>query len=128
MTIALWLLCLLVLAVSWGLLLIITSDYLARNIDFVLLGRKLAQFFSVKRPRAQKSRYPLDLWVWETNGEADVCDECLDRASWPPMDIVEWIKEGLPRTPECDTHCGEKCRCQIVPYKSDHLNKRNHTR
>ena len=76
-----------------------------------------------KEPQRQP-RYPLDLWVWETANDGEVCEDCRERASWPPMDIAEWFKEGFPRTPECETHCGENCRCQIVPYKPRYTNER----
>ncbi len=49
--------------------------------------------------------------------DEDVCEDCLKRASWPPMDIADWMKVGLPRTSEAHTSCGQHCRCQLVPYK-----------
>ena len=61
--------------------------------------------------------YPVELWVWETMDDHEVCEDCLERASWPPMDIADWMKEGLPRTSESETQCGHHCRCQIVPFK-----------
>ncbi len=62
-------------------------------------------------------RHPVELWKWETMEDEDVCEDCLMRASWPPMDIADWMKEGLPGTPEAETECGPNCRCRLVPYK-----------
>ena len=64
-----------------------------------------------------RKRYPVELWKWETMQDEDVCEDCLERASWPPMDIADWMKEGLPGTPEAETQCGPNCRCQLVPCK-----------
>ena len=61
-------------------------------------------------------RYPVELWKWETMDDEDVCEDCLERASWPPMDIADWMKEGMPRTAEADTPCGNHCRCQLIPH------------
>ena len=63
-----------------------------------------------------KNNYQSELWKWETMNAEDVCEDCLERSSWPPMDIADWMKEGMPRTPESETKCGENCRCQLVRY------------
>ncbi len=63
-----------------------------------------------------KTRYPVELYVWETSDDGEVCEDCTERAAWPPMDIADWIKEGLPRTEEAYTHCGKNCRCQLIPF------------
>jgi len=76
-----------------------------------------------------KKKLPLELYQWETMDDEGVCDDCLERASWPPMDIADWMKEGIPRTPEVDTECGDKCRCRLVPYTPTiHLGKQNKRR
>ena len=62
----------------------------------------------------RKYRCPLELWKWETTDDESVCEDCLERANWPPMDIADWMKEGLPGTPEAHTHCKEHCRCELV--------------
>ena len=66
-----------------------------------------------------RRKYPVELWKWETMEDEDVCDDCLERASWPPMDIADWMKEGMPRTPEAHTQCAQQCRCHLVPYKAN---------
>ena len=63
-----------------------------------------------------KTRYPVELYQWVAMDDEEVCEDCLERASLPPMDIADWMKEGLPGTPEADTQCGEDCRCKLVPY------------
>ncbi len=68
-------------------------------------------------------KYPVELWIWETMQDEDVCEDCLERASWPPMDIADWMKEGMPTSPEADTKCADQCRCQLVrydPHQSHH--------
>lgn len=61
-------------------------------------------------------KYPVELWVWETMEDEEVCDDCLERSDWGPMDIADWMKKGLPRTPEAETQCAANCRCQLVRY------------
>ena len=63
--------------------------------------------------------YPAELYRWEIAEDDDVCEDCLDRASWEPMDIADWMKEGLPGTPEAETECGKNCRCKLVLYNPD---------
>jgi len=75
-----------------------------------------------------KKKCPVELWKWETMEDEDVCSDCLERASWPPMDIADWMKEGMPRTPEADTECGENCRCELVRYKPASLFRKHHTK
>ena len=62
----------------------------------------------------QKTRHPVELYSWQTMDDEDVCEDCLERASRPAMDIADWIKEGLPRTPEAGTKCGKNCRCELI--------------
>lgn len=59
-------------------------------------------------------KYPVELYKWIICEECLECDECLDRASWDPMDIADWIKEGLPGTPEADTECQDYCQCRLI--------------
>ena len=67
-------------------------------------------------PKTSNRNYQIELWKWETMHDADVCEDCLERSSWPAMDIADWMKEGMPRTSEAETKCGENCRCQLVRY------------
>lgn len=75
-------------------------------------GLRHCGLFSLKR------KCPVELWKWETMQDEDICEDCLERASWPATDIADWMKEGLPGTPEAETACGEHCRCELVPYKA----------
>jgi len=63
-----------------------------------------------------KKRYPVDLYIWEVLNEELVSDECLERSTWPPMDIADWMAEGLPGTPESGIGCGENCYCRLVRF------------
>lgn len=65
-----------------------------------------------------RRKYEVELWVWEVEDEDYASDECLERATWAPMDIADWMKEGLPGTPECGIDCGEKCCCRLIRYHS----------
>jgi hypothetical protein len=65
-----------------------------------------------------KKTYSVELYKWMATDDEDVCEDCLERSSWEPMDIADWMKEGLPRTQEAETECGQKCRCHLVLYKS----------
>ncbi len=73
---------------------------------------------------ASQSRYPVELYVWETMNDEDVCEDCLERASWSPMDIADWMKEGLPQTPEADCECAPKCRCRLARYHAGLFHKK----
>ena len=64
-----------------------------------------------------KKKLPIELWKWQTMDDEDVCADCLERATRPAMDIADWMKEGLPGTPEAYTECGESCRCELVLYE-----------
>ena len=63
-----------------------------------------------------RHNYQAELWKWETMHDENVCKDCLERSTWPAMDIADWMKEGMPRTPEAETKCSENCRCQLVRY------------
>lgn len=125
MMIILWLACFLWLAFTISLLTILTGEYLSSRLQLPFLWRSILRQFRALRNPPPSPRFPLDLWVWETANDEEACEDCRERAAWPPMDIADWMKEGLPRTPESDTHCGENCRCQIVPYKPRYLNERH---
>ena len=74
----------------------------------------------------KKQKYPVELWEWVTMDDEDVCDDCLERASLPAMDIADWMKEGMPGTEEAQTECGKNCRCRLVPYKPKVTHKGQH--
>ena len=65
-----------------------------------------------------KPRYKIERYKWVSMDDDEVCEDCLKRASWPAMDIAEWMKLGLPNTPETDTRC-DHCRCELVLENSD---------
>lgn len=67
--------------------------------------------------KIKKSEYSIELYRWVITDPENVCDDGLDRANWPAMDIADWMKVGLPGTPEADTECGEDCTCELRLYK-----------
>ena len=73
-----------------------------------------------------KRKCPVELWKWETMDDENVCDDCLQRAALPPMDIAEWMKIGLPTNPEAHTDCGKDCRCRLILYKPEKQPKKVH--
>lgn len=70
-----------------------------------------------------KKKCSVELWKWQAMDDEDVCEDCLQRASWPAMDIADWMKEGLPRTPEAQTECEEHCRCELVRHEPNSVVK-----
>jgi hypothetical protein len=116
MIIAFWFLSLVLLGVVLGFL----AWALVKDRRYSEGGRTLFNGFrsALKGYGFTNRRYPVELWKWETMQDEDVCDDCLERAEWPPMDIADWMKEGLPGTPEAETECGEHCRCRLVRHRS----------
>ncbi|MGE0267854.1 MAG: hypothetical protein AB7S78_05310 [Candidatus Omnitrophota bacterium] len=70
--------------------------------------------FNVK---TKDSGYSIELYKWTINENDEVCEEALDRATWPAMDIADWMKEGLPRSADGTSLCGRNCRCKLNRYK-----------
>lgn len=64
-----------------------------------------------------KKDIPIEVYKWTINERDDVCEESLDRATWPAMDIADWMKEGLPRYSDGSSLCGRDCRCKLTRYK-----------
>ena len=69
--------------------------------------------------------YSLELYKWAINENEEVCEESLDRASWPAMDIADWMKEGLPRDAEGHSLCGKDCDCKLILYKKEKIRQSN---
>jgi len=63
--------------------------------------------------------YSVELYKWVAQEDDEVCEDCLERASWPAMDIADWMKVGLPNTKEASTHCKDNCRCELTLHKSE---------
>lgn len=64
-----------------------------------------------------RRRYPVELYIWDICEECEDCEECQERASWEPMDIADWMAEGLPGTPEAAVDCDHECHCQLSLYQ-----------
>ncbi|MBP9853422.1 MAG: hypothetical protein KBD53_00985 [Candidatus Omnitrophica bacterium] len=67
--------------------------------------------------KANHNQYTLELYKWSINEGENVCEEALDRAAWPAMDIADWMKEGLPRSSDGTSLCGRNCQCKLTRYK-----------
>lgn len=113
MVIILWFTCsaLFITAVIYLAWLLIGNPQLKEALSTIANG-----FRDALRGCGFQKKYPVELWKWETMHDEDVCEDCQERASWPPMDIADWMKEGMPRTPEAETKCGENCRCELTRY------------
>ena len=97
-----------------------TSDSLQALFHGIKEGLKGAGFLFHRK-------YPVELYVWKISNDDDVCEDCLERASWEPMDIADWMKEGLPGTPEAETECGKNCRCKLALYNPHPAHRREHS-
>ena len=91
------------------------NPHLADALSTILGGVKHSfRWFGFVTPG---QKYPIELYQWQTMEDDEVCEDCLERSTWPPMDIADWMKEGLPGTAEAETQCGKNCRCELVIYK-----------
>ncbi len=116
MIIFIWFLCLVLLATLSIILLARFFKLSGMKNDLQALAKGIEHGFK-RNNFATTPKYPVDLYQWITHDDDNVCEDCLDRATWLPMDIAEWMKEGLPRTREAHTECGDKCRCELVLVK-----------
>lgn len=70
-------------------------------------------------------KYPLELYKLEIVEDGDICDECLEKSSWPAMGITCWMEEGFPKSPDFLSSCNGHCRCKLIAQKKDqnsHIN------
>lgn len=63
---------------------------------------------------APGQKYSIDLYKWTINEHEEICEDSLDRATWPAMDIADWMKEGLPRASDGTSLCGRDCQCKLT--------------
>lgn len=61
------------------------------------------------------NRQRLEYYRWSAMPGA--CEEAREREQRPAMDIVDWMAEGLPGTPEMRDKCGQDCRCRLIPER-----------
>lgn len=71
----------------------------------------------------RKRKYPVELYRLILTEEGDICDDCLEHLSSPPMDIADWMKEGYPKNPLPGSPCGKKCLCELMITKRTYLNQ-----
>jgi hypothetical protein len=114
MMIVLWILLRVVLILTTAFMAAYLIRCCAGSQSLRLLMGAIHKKFHAYGLRAGPRPYPVERYKWVTAGDDAVCEDCLQRASWAPMDIADWMKEGLPRTPEARTECGENCRCRLV--------------
>ena len=124
MIIILWIICLILFSAATTLFFFLLFSHQGIPQALQNLIHELKQGLKRGRPLSPQSRYPIELWIWEATADNDVCEDCLERALWPPMDIADWMREGHPRTPESETECGDGCRCRLVPYNPKKFSKR----
>jgi len=67
--------------------------------------------------KTKDNSYSIELYKWSINENDEVCEEALERATWPAMDIADWMKEGLPRSADGTSLCGRNCQCKLNRYK-----------
>ena len=60
--------------------------------------------------KSRKGKIELYKWIILSD---EVCEECLERTTWPAMDIADWMKAGLPDTPDGESFCGNNCQCEL---------------
>lgn len=53
---------------------------------------------------------------WTTVGDADVCEDCEERAG-AVRSLAEWRAIGLPKSGF--SRCDRRCRCEITPVEAD---------
>ena len=121
MIIALWLLTVILFIGTFFLIVRIISKEEGHREVFQILSEGFKKALEGCGFHINKKEYSVELYEWVTSEDDDVCDDCLDRSAWPPMDIADWMKEGLPQTPEAHTQCSENCRCHLVFFKSKTL-------
>ena len=70
-----------------------------------------------------RKNYSVELYKWVIDDREEVCEESYERSHWPAMDIADWMKFGLPCTPEGESMCGQNCSCQLVLSKKTRTTK-----
>ena len=63
-----------------------------------------------------KDEYTVELYKWEIVENGDVCEECLRKSFLLPMDLADWMKEGMPAC-DADSDCEGACRCNLVLHE-----------
>lgn len=61
-------------------------------------------------------RYDVELYRWVVVDPQTAYPECERRAQLEPKDIADWMRIGLPQTPESKIPCSKKdtCSCQLI--------------
>lgn len=113
--VAAWLLCFILFIFTAALLTALLFNHSAHSSDgWHALIENIKERLQGNSLKVPQSRYPVELWVWDNSEEEDPCEESIERAAWAPMDIADWMKEGMPQTPESGTEMCEGCNCRLV--------------
>ncbi|MFT5388056.1 MAG: hypothetical protein ACI9F2_000534 [Lysobacterales bacterium] len=61
-----------------------------------------------------KKNNSIELYKWGIDKHVDICEESLESATRPPMDLVDWMKHGYPKSPDHMQRCNINCNCQLI--------------
>jgi len=115
LTIILWLLTLIVfiaITIILGCNIIYHPNF-RTNLRILITGVKLGLHTSgLQAPHPKK-----DIIIYKWIPTENACDEAFDRADMPAKDIIDWMEEGLPRTPEMRQKCGQNCHCRLIAVR-----------
>ncbi len=112
--------------VTLSILFTALLNSLSLKVAWQAIPRQLRNWLAASLRRPAHPRYPIELYIWKTKDDEAVCEDCLERAGWAPMDIADWMKEGLPGTPEAACECGERCRCRLVRFEPSLFSEKPH--
>ena len=116
------------------ILFFISAFYLLYYIILKLKENGAWQTFNKKFKNALKpygfsmghKKYPIELYKWVIcDDDDDVCDESIHRATFPAMDIAEWMKKGLPHSANGESICGKKCHCRLIHWQSKYIKQKS---
>jgi hypothetical protein len=113
MTIIFFILILILLLTTTVLLVVMALSSERRSDPFwqtLLNGFNHALRDSGFQEPSHKQKVPYFRWI----PGPGACEESHQRAHWPSMDIIDWMKEGLPGTPEMRNKCGQQCHCRLI--------------
>ena len=66
------------------------------------------------RARLKHNNYTLELYEWAVTEDGEVCEDCKELTSLPPMDLADWMNEDLPYPPPPEARCKGDCRCKLT--------------
>jgi len=121
MLIALWLLCTTLFLSSLIFLIFMLSTEDRYKDKLMIIKEGIFEAFRNCGLIFKKRNNRVELYQWVTAEDESVCSNCYQRSLMAPMDIIDWMEEGLPRTPEARTLCKENCRCSLIIVKTKEI-------